>query len=80
MTAFAAKMEADEGPGGGHEWRAIRGKRSWCQPIGSGSPNFGSVVMETFGQRTNWVGGWFAGGSPIDPLPLLKQWPQASTE
>jgi murein DD-endopeptidase MepM/ murein hydrolase activator NlpD len=21
-----------------------------------------------------WVGGWFDGGKPIDPLPLLKQW------
>jgi murein DD-endopeptidase MepM/ murein hydrolase activator NlpD len=21
-----------------------------------------------------WVGGWFAGGHPIDPLPLLKAW------
>jgi hypothetical protein len=21
-----------------------------------------------------WVGGWFAGGEPIDPLPLLKSW------
>ena len=21
-----------------------------------------------------WVGGWYAGGEPIDPLPLLQQW------
>ena len=21
-----------------------------------------------------WVGGWFAGGDPIDPLPLLQEW------
>ncbi len=21
-----------------------------------------------------WVGGWFAGGAPIDPLPLLQSW------
>ena len=21
-----------------------------------------------------WVGGWFDGGNPIDPLPLLQQW------
>jgi murein DD-endopeptidase MepM/ murein hydrolase activator NlpD len=21
-----------------------------------------------------WVGGWYAGGDPIDPLPLLQQW------
>jgi murein DD-endopeptidase MepM/ murein hydrolase activator NlpD len=21
-----------------------------------------------------WVGGWFAGGEPIEPLPLLQQW------
>jgi murein DD-endopeptidase MepM/ murein hydrolase activator NlpD len=21
-----------------------------------------------------WVGGWYAGGSPIDPLPLLQEW------
>jgi murein DD-endopeptidase MepM/ murein hydrolase activator NlpD len=21
-----------------------------------------------------WVGGWFAGGEPIDPLPLLRAW------
>jgi Peptidase family M23 len=21
-----------------------------------------------------WVGGWFAGGNPIDPLPLLRAW------
>jgi murein DD-endopeptidase MepM/ murein hydrolase activator NlpD len=21
-----------------------------------------------------WVGGWFAGGHPIDPLPLLRVW------
>jgi murein DD-endopeptidase MepM/ murein hydrolase activator NlpD len=21
-----------------------------------------------------WVGGWFAGGKPIDPLPLLQAW------
>ncbi|HLM26496.1 MAG TPA: M23 family metallopeptidase [Thermoleophilaceae bacterium] len=21
-----------------------------------------------------WVGGWFDGGSPVDPLPLLKSW------
>jgi murein DD-endopeptidase MepM/ murein hydrolase activator NlpD len=21
-----------------------------------------------------WVGGWFAGGHPIDPLPLLQAW------
>jgi len=21
-----------------------------------------------------WVGGWFAGGEPVDPLPLLQQW------
>jgi murein DD-endopeptidase MepM/ murein hydrolase activator NlpD len=21
-----------------------------------------------------WVGGWYAGGEPLDPLPLLKQW------
>jgi murein DD-endopeptidase MepM/ murein hydrolase activator NlpD len=21
-----------------------------------------------------WVGGWYAGGEPIDPLPLLKSW------
>ena len=21
-----------------------------------------------------WVGGWFAGGNPIDPLPLLQEW------
>ena len=21
-----------------------------------------------------WVGGWFAGGRPIDPLPLLQAW------
>jgi len=23
-----------------------------------------------------WVGGWFAGGNPIDPLPLLQSWAQ----
>jgi murein DD-endopeptidase MepM/ murein hydrolase activator NlpD len=23
-----------------------------------------------------WVGGWFAGGRPIDPLPLLQSWAQ----
>jgi murein DD-endopeptidase MepM/ murein hydrolase activator NlpD len=23
-----------------------------------------------------WVGGWFAGGKPIDPLPLLQSWAQ----
>lgn len=21
-----------------------------------------------------WVGGWYDGGAPVDPLPLLKQW------
>ena len=21
-----------------------------------------------------WVGGWYVGGHPIDPLPLLKSW------
>jgi len=21
-----------------------------------------------------WVGGWYAGGEPIDPLPLLQSW------
>jgi murein DD-endopeptidase MepM/ murein hydrolase activator NlpD len=21
-----------------------------------------------------WVGGWYDGGKPIDPLPLLQQW------
>ncbi len=21
-----------------------------------------------------WVGGWYAGGAPIDPLPLLQDW------
>ncbi|MGH2804170.1 MAG: M23 family metallopeptidase, partial [Thermoleophilaceae bacterium] len=21
-----------------------------------------------------WVGGWYAGGEPVDPLPLLKSW------
>ena len=21
-----------------------------------------------------WVGGWFAGGDPVDPLPLLQHW------
>ena len=21
-----------------------------------------------------WVGGWYAGGHPIDPLPLLEAW------
>jgi murein DD-endopeptidase MepM/ murein hydrolase activator NlpD len=21
-----------------------------------------------------WVGGWYIGGHPIDPLPLLKSW------
>jgi murein DD-endopeptidase MepM/ murein hydrolase activator NlpD len=25
-----------------------------------------------------WVGGWFAGGHPIDPLPLLQAWAAAS--
>jgi len=24
-----------------------------------------------------WVGGWYAGGNPIDPLPLLRAWPRA---
>ena len=21
-----------------------------------------------------WVGGWYDGGEPVDPLPLLQQW------
>jgi murein DD-endopeptidase MepM/ murein hydrolase activator NlpD len=21
-----------------------------------------------------WAGGWFAGGDPVDPLPLLQAW------
>jgi murein DD-endopeptidase MepM/ murein hydrolase activator NlpD len=25
-----------------------------------------------------WVGGWFAGGDPIDPLPLLEEWSSVS--
>jgi murein DD-endopeptidase MepM/ murein hydrolase activator NlpD len=25
-----------------------------------------------------WVGGWYAGGDPIDPLPLLQQWSVAA--
>jgi len=26
-----------------------------------------------------WVGGWYVGGHPIDPLPLLKAWYQAAS-
>ncbi len=25
-----------------------------------------------------WVGGWYTGGKPIDPLPLLKAWAAGS--
>jgi murein DD-endopeptidase MepM/ murein hydrolase activator NlpD len=21
-----------------------------------------------------WVGGWFSGGAPVDPLPFLQAW------
>ena len=26
-----------------------------------------------------WVGGWYAGGRPIDPLPLLQRWAEPTT-
>jgi murein DD-endopeptidase MepM/ murein hydrolase activator NlpD len=26
-----------------------------------------------------WVGGWYAGGRPIDPLPLLQSWAEPTT-
>lgn len=26
-----------------------------------------------------WVGGWWRGGSPIDPMPLLRQWDNGET-
>jgi murein DD-endopeptidase MepM/ murein hydrolase activator NlpD len=25
-----------------------------------------------------WVGGWYSGGHPIDPLPLLEAWSGSS--
>ncbi len=48
---------------------------SACAPA-SGSASVGSTGEST-GPHLHfevWVGGWFAGGDPIDPLPLLQEW------
>ena len=58
--------------------------RSGSIPVSTGDPvRTGQLVGEvgntgrSFGAHLHfeiWVGGWFSGGAPVDPLPFLQAW------